>query len=648
MPFLHKAENVIINGGLFLDNSVIRDGPSGIDTLLKASSPDAAYDSAMRNDPPRCFPGTREQYITDIVQWVSSGLDNAPLPIFWMKGPAGVGKSAIAQTCAERLKSELHKPSAAFFFSVNGPNDPKRFFTSIAYQLSTAYPQFRALLDERIRSDRTVVEKTLPSQLRHLILQPLRELERGGVGYKRIPVIVDVLDECEGSNSQCEILRTIASSYGEDPDLLCWVIFSRPEPYLEATFSEAQLSSLCSKVFLPVSQEANEEIALYLRDGFKNILLRRNIRRASPWPSPHDIEFIVHAADGLFILAASILRYIDQPQFLDPDETLKAVITAISGQNHAFPSNGNLQIPAALDALYLVILRRLPVEHLRSIQLFLSASSKLRAICGYLSAVMHVQEQPDTLRLDFPNINPNQSHFRLPSDVLDDLRGIRWRELDDTYPLTSSVASSSAPTSASLSFPYSSELVNSIIKAEVYDRVYYTSTVLVDSHEFEPKLRRKLAQCDFRKSLQIRSSLLPERRLVHTQYRGCSGYLIHIGGAVLCRILPTAFADFDVDEFRKMLERRRGGGIIRPYPRSLSARVGSFFHKEKCQDPLESGLLIMGKGQKAIYWYWEIDHRRKYFQSFQSADLAAGERALKEDNINEWLKNWDDRPKKKQ
>ncbi|KAF9441090.1 hypothetical protein P691DRAFT_613126, partial [Macrolepiota fuliginosa MF-IS2] len=89
----------------------------GIDILLEASNRDAAHDSAAREYDPRCHPGTREQHIEDIVYWAvpASGADD-PLPLFWMKGLAGVGKSAIAQTCAERLK-ELGKLGATFFFS---------------------------------------------------------------------------------------------------------------------------------------------------------------------------------------------------------------------------------------------------------------------------------------------------------------------------------------------------------------------------------------------------------------------------------------------------------------------------------------------------------------------------------------------------
>ena len=99
----------------------------GIDILHDASDPGAAFDSQDHYDR-RCFPGTREQYIADITNWVT----NPPSLIYWMRGPAGVGKSAIAQTCTEKLKKTGHL-GAAFFFSIKKYDNPLSLFTSITY-----------------------------------------------------------------------------------------------------------------------------------------------------------------------------------------------------------------------------------------------------------------------------------------------------------------------------------------------------------------------------------------------------------------------------------------------------------------------------------------------------------------------------------
>lgn len=41
-----------------------------------------------------------------------------PSSVYWMRGPAGVGKLAIAQTCAEQMRGNGYL-GAAFFFTVN-------------------------------------------------------------------------------------------------------------------------------------------------------------------------------------------------------------------------------------------------------------------------------------------------------------------------------------------------------------------------------------------------------------------------------------------------------------------------------------------------------------------------------------------------
>ncbi|KAF9439605.1 hypothetical protein P691DRAFT_297371, partial [Macrolepiota fuliginosa MF-IS2] len=109
---------------------VVEAEKQGLKTLLEASIPAAAYDSSEH--PRHCHPGTRYRYIDQIVDW---GLNNSNHRhrIFWLKGPAGVGKSAIARSCAEVFAAQ-GKLAAAFFFSYpNQRDDPQRLFTTISY-----------------------------------------------------------------------------------------------------------------------------------------------------------------------------------------------------------------------------------------------------------------------------------------------------------------------------------------------------------------------------------------------------------------------------------------------------------------------------------------------------------------------------------
>ncbi|KAF9443640.1 hypothetical protein P691DRAFT_797270 [Macrolepiota fuliginosa MF-IS2] len=314
------AQNFVVSGGQFIDQHIDA-GASGIDILLEASNPNAAHNSSARNSS-RCHPGTRVQYVEDIINWAVPATDvGVPLPLFWMKGPAGVGKSAIAQTCVERLQ-DLGKLGAAFFFLVNGCDKAVHFFPTIAYQLSTEIPDYRRLVNQRIRHDKTIVNKTMAAQFKSLIAEPFKELRRNGKDIgKRIPIFIDGLDECESVDSQCEIIEIIAAAAHDDLTPFCWAFFSRPESHIEATFAIADIAQVTCTVQLPVSHDANSEIELYLRSGFENVLQRRNIRMQSQRPSPDDLQALVQNAGGLFVYAATALRVVAQPGFL-PEESL--------------------------------------------------------------------------------------------------------------------------------------------------------------------------------------------------------------------------------------------------------------------------------------------------------------------------------------
>ncbi len=334
-----------------------------------------------------------------------------------MKGPAGVGKTAIAQTCAEKIRRQ-GKLAAAFFFSINGRDKPETFFPSIAYQLATIHPAYRDLIDRKIRQDQTLVDKMMESQLQDLIVKPLLELEANGKGIgKRIPVFVDGLDECEGLDAQCEIIRVVAQAARDGAVPLCWAFFSRPEPHIEATFTTADITKQTRKVLLPISRDTDGEIKLYLRAGFENILQRRNLSMES-WPSESDMKTLVGAASGSFIYATTVLRFVAHIGSLGPERQLHVIIDVI--QERAQRGLGAAETAfAELDAFYMLIMQRIPPEMFAIIHLLLSrlcrfvpwgatvlanvaklSKMEFENLCNQMSSVIHLRDTGHTLEFD--------------------------------------------------------------------------------------------------------------------------------------------------------------------------------------------------------------------------------------------------------
>ena len=223
-----------------------------------------------------------------------------------MRGPAGVGKSAITQTCAEKLKKTGHL-GAAFFFSVKKYDNPLSLFTSITYQLATMLSDYRISIDERISKDKTLVEKKISSQFRSLIVEPLQEIWKQGKRVQPKAIFIDGLDECASSNAQAEIIKIIASSISEGSTPFHWAIFSHAEPHIVSTFKQDNIASVTYSVELPISHKADSEIEIYLWRGFKNIIEQLDFPQfLSSWPTDNNIRSLVDAAAGLFAHPAAM------------------------------------------------------------------------------------------------------------------------------------------------------------------------------------------------------------------------------------------------------------------------------------------------------------------------------------------------------
>ncbi|KAF9445087.1 hypothetical protein P691DRAFT_676355 [Macrolepiota fuliginosa MF-IS2] len=324
--------------------------------------PDAALDSSAREYAAKCYPGTRKQRIRQFTSWASAFItrQDRRFCMTWMSGPAGVGKSALAQSCAETLGKD--KMGAAFFFSrFNRRDDPNRLVPTIAYQIAMVFEQVARILDAKIRKDPSLLSKTIEVQFTELVVLPLLQVRMQDKGvYDRL-VIIDGLDECSGDNAQRIIVETIATAvrrYGDDLPLL-WAFFSRPEPHIVRTFASTDISPLCLLTTLPISETTNKEMELYLRGGF-NEIRRQRPYLPSPWPSEDDFSALVEKANGFFAYASTATKFIGDPEALDPEERLRIVLAL---RSKAGSRTGDHPNPMAdLDMLYILLMQQIPKD----------------------------------------------------------------------------------------------------------------------------------------------------------------------------------------------------------------------------------------------------------------------------------------------
>jgi hypothetical protein len=365
----------------------------GLQLLFDTTIPQAAYDSSARKHAPSCHPNTREQYIKDITSWVHAhnvvlpgterGFDKDGNPLsslLWANGAAGVGKSAVAQTCATDLQKTLEL-GAAFFISIpKRHNDPDKFFTSIAYQLATrlrpATSIYGSVLEDTIRRDPGILTRSPAVQFRELIVGPLLGiLAEGGrepgsdappQRHQKALIIIDGLDECDGTEAQCEIIRIISQATLDYPDLpLIWAVFSRPELHIEATIKS--FGSLWWNVSLPITQSTYKDIEVYLGDNFARIQGRYRLSfpgsGLDEWPSKKQIKALTDRSAGLFIYAATIVRYFDDIRLVEREKKLENLL--LRGSIHQPSSSTTENSPLTqLDSFYTLIMNQIPTQNL--------------------------------------------------------------------------------------------------------------------------------------------------------------------------------------------------------------------------------------------------------------------------------------------
>ena len=302
------------------------------------------HDSSARYPPPLCHRRTREQVLQIIADWVDD--EEMPNPIMWLNGPAGAGKSAIAQTIAERYKGS--RLAASSFFLRNSPDrgHVDRFFMTLAWQLAFSIPETRPYIESALKKEPLLYTKSTNVQFSHLIVGVFEKFLRENFGQfpKESLVIVDGVDECTPEQHQKLLLALIGNEVLLRQMPLRFLICSRPEPHIQETFGAETMKAVTQALKLDNSFAPNDDIRRYLEDEFFRIFTKRQI---SPLPSSDNIDRIVSKSSGQFIYASTVVKFVDDEDY-NPRNQLDAILK--------FRTPHSLSPFAQLDLLYHQIL----------------------------------------------------------------------------------------------------------------------------------------------------------------------------------------------------------------------------------------------------------------------------------------------------
>ncbi|KIL55465.1 hypothetical protein M378DRAFT_90862, partial [Amanita muscaria Koide BX008] len=262
----------------------------------------ALYNSSAQDPTRRVHPGTRQRVLKRILDWIDT--PSAKERIFWLHGPAGVGKSAIAQTIARsRAKGNL---AASFFFyrSDPGRNDGNRLFTTLAWQFAHSIPATKNALIHSLNECPDSPMTDVETQFEELIVKPFLALKMSGVQLSAPVVIIDGVDECSDDNLQRRFLKIIGNAVKDDRIPLRFLICSRPEAHIQDTMDTFR--SLTLPLDLAKLDDANQDIERYLKAEFSRIATEQDLDPA--WPGKEIIHEFVYKASGQFIYASTVIK----------------------------------------------------------------------------------------------------------------------------------------------------------------------------------------------------------------------------------------------------------------------------------------------------------------------------------------------------
>lgn len=305
----------------------------------------AVFNSPEVHNQGRCLDGTQCHVLNTIQDWATS--PNTEL-MFWLHGMAGTGKSSIARTVAECLydgkgfttNQSLDQDTflgASFFFSAESSrNHVGEVFSTIAKTLAQKFPALEHHITEILRGDPDIGKKILPEQF-SLIYEPLMKLSKAEVPPIRLVIVIDALDECQDQRQARLLLKSILRLRNITHIQVRVLVTSRPESYdfIARTISQGVIRSFAlEKISRPtLESETFDDITLFMTHEFREV--REFYSLPDGWPPGHKFEGLVQKADGLFIYAATICRFIFGDGNLPgqiPEQRLEEVLQGSRGE----------------------------------------------------------------------------------------------------------------------------------------------------------------------------------------------------------------------------------------------------------------------------------------------------------------------------
>ena len=286
-----------------------------------------------------CTPGTRVKILEDIKKWANDSSSGSPR-VFWLTGQAGSGKTTIAYTITKRFgkgdNAEVPQTVLGGNFlcsrQFEETREGTRIVPTIAYQLARKSKLYAGALHHADNFD--AVYHDVPTQLRDLLVGPWQSTSSPNLPLCLI--VIDALDEIKGSGGSefLQELLTVIDEY--DLRGFKFLVTSRPNPELVALCESFTSEAICWLQYVPI-EEAESDVRTYLKAKLPKLA------------SSQELAELVRQSDGLFIYAATAVKYLTPHRSITAREQTKMLKTLVS-KSHRPASENDATI--LIDALY--------------------------------------------------------------------------------------------------------------------------------------------------------------------------------------------------------------------------------------------------------------------------------------------------------
>lgn len=299
-------------------------------------------DGALWSSQKSCLPGTRSELLSQLEEFASTHDPSSAARVLLLTGVAGCGKTAIAQSVAQRFNQKAWPQTrlgACFHFSaqVEDRRTTRLFYSTLAFALSGLDPSIEERIIHALSSDRNLPSASPVKQFDDLILLPLSSFSQS----HPVVLIIDALDEIADKHDLDSLLDMLVNNFRRLPPTCRVIITSRPNPNIIRRLESS--SHIEIREIAHRDASSVRDIRLVATATLSSIAKQRDLGLS--WPGADLEERLIKKVGGLFIwLDVACTAVLDSRE---PTRELKRLLA------------GN-EIEPDMDALYSIILSAYP------------------------------------------------------------------------------------------------------------------------------------------------------------------------------------------------------------------------------------------------------------------------------------------------